>query len=319
MNITLNQLVSRTIFGCSLLMTPLMAQAVEQIEREMTVSANPNIELKVQRGKVEIIGWDKDIISVKGQLDELSEGFVFEKKGGDIIIEDKLPSSYRGNNDQGSNLVIRIPSNLALEAEGVSADYEVEKLVGKVQLSLVSGSMEVEDIEGKISLNTVSGDIKAEKLNGNIELETVSGDIKDKDVQGKVKYRLVSGELESENNLVTDLSIDQVSGDVEGSFTAAEKVKVVTVSGDIEVKLSDAITKVLFDTVSGDIEVKFTNMPNLAFEIDGGPGGRIENRLTDDKPMKTKYSSRQSIQFKTQQGSGSFNASTVSGKIKLEQ
>ncbi|WP_285163223.1 DUF4097 family beta strand repeat-containing protein [Shewanella goraebulensis] len=319
MNAKFSQLLGRIIIGSSVLFTSLMAQAVEQVDREISVSANPQIELKVQRGKVEIIGWDKGLISVKGHLDELSEGFVFEQKGDEVIIEDKLPSSYRGNNKQGSNLVIYVPSELKINAEGVSADYAMEKLTGKVELSLVSGNMKVEDIEGKISLASVSGNIKAEGLNGKIELETVSGDIKDKDIQGKAKYRLVSGELESENNLVTDLSIDQVSGDVEGSFIAAEKVKVVTVSGDIEVKLSNAVSKVLLDTVSGDIEVKFTNMPNLTFEIDGGPGGKIENRLTSDKPMKTKYSSRQSIQFKTQQGDGSFNASTISGKVKLEK
>ncbi|WP_247663278.1 DUF4097 family beta strand repeat-containing protein [Shewanella sp. MMG014] len=319
MNTKLNHLFSRIVIGCSVLLTPLMAQAIEQIDREMTVSANPQVELKVQRGKVEIVGWDKDIISVKGHLDELSQGFIFEQKGNEIVIEDKLPSSYRGNNKQGSNLVIRIPTNLMLEAEGVSADYEVEKLSGKIQLSLVSGSMEVEETEGEIKLNTVSGDIKADELNGKIELETVSGDIKDKNIQGKVQYRLVSGELESENNRVTDLAIDQVSGDIEGSFTSAQKVKIVTVSGDIEVKLSDAVSKVVFDTVSGDIDVKFSAMPNLSFEIDGGPGGRIDNRLTSDKPMKTKYTSRESIQFKTQQGDGSFNASTVSGKVSLEK
>ncbi|WP_299568861.1 DUF4097 family beta strand repeat-containing protein [uncultured Shewanella sp.] len=319
MNAKFSQLLGRIIIGSSVLFTSLMAQAVEQVDREISVSANPQIELKVQRGKVEIIGWDKGLISVKGHLDELSEGFIFEQKGDEVIIEDKLPSSYRGNNKQGSNLVIYVPSELKITAEGVSADYAMEKLTGKVELSLVSGNMKVEDIEGKISLASVSGNIKAEGLNGKIELETVSGDIKDKDIQGKAKYRLVSGELESENNLVTDLSIDQVSGDVEGSFIAAEKVKVVTVSGDIEVKLSNAVSKVLLDTVSGDIEVKFTNMPNLTFEIDGGPGGKIENRLTSDKPMKTKYSSRQSIQFKTQQGDGSFNASTISGKVKLEK
>ncbi|GIU48290.1 DUF4097 family beta strand repeat-containing protein [Shewanella sp. KT0246] len=319
MNAKFSQLLGRIIIGSSVLFTSLMAQAVEQVDREISVSANPQIELKVQRGKVEIIGWDKGLISVKGHLDELSEGFIFEQKGDEVIIEDKLPSSYRGNNKQGSNLVIYVPSELKIAAEGVSADYAMEKLTGKVELSLVSGNMKVEDIEGKISLASVSGNIKAEGLNGKIELETVSGDIKDKDIQGKAKYRLVSGELESENNLVTDLSIDQVSGDVEGSFIAAEKVKVVTVSGDIEVKLSNAVSKVLLDTVSGDIEVKFTNMPNLTFEIDGGPGGKIENRLTSDKPMKTKYSSRQSIQFKTQQGDGSFNASTISGKVKLEK
>lgn len=318
MNTKFNQFIGRIIIGCSMIIAPITAQAAD-VDREITVPANPQIELKVQRGKVEIIGWNKDLISVKGQLDELSEGFIFEQKGDEIIIEDKLPSSYRGNNKEGSNLVIRIPMKSMLEAEGVSADYKVEQINGKIQLSLVSGNMKVEDLEGDISLTAVSGNIKADTLKGKIQLETVSGDIKDKDIQGKAQYRLVSGELESENSQITDLEIDQVSGDVEGSFTAAQKVKIVTVSGDIEVKLSDAVTKVLFDTVSGDIEVKFTDMPDLAFEIDGGPGGRIENRLTNDKPLKTKYTSRHSIQFKTQQGNGSFNANTISGKVKLEK
>ncbi|PMG31154.1 hypothetical protein BCU94_09395 [Shewanella sp. 10N.286.52.C2] len=311
-------MIGSSLLITSTLLTSTLSFAAQSVDKEMTVSANPQIELKVQRGKVKIIGWNKDLISVTGQLDELSEGFIFEQKGNQIHIEDKLPSSYRGNNKDGSNLVIKLPKKLMLEADGVSAGYKVEMLSGKIEVALVSGNLEAEEIEGEIKLYTVSGNIESESLNGKIELETVSGDIKDKDAVGKAQYRLVSGEFESKNNQVTKLSIDQVSGDIEGNFIAAEKIKLVTVSGDIKISLGDKVSKASFDTVSGDIEVKFTNMPNLAFEVDGGAGGDITNSLTDDKPLKSKYSSRESIQFKTGDAKGRFSINTISGNIELK-
>ncbi|MDO6620365.1 DUF4097 domain-containing protein [Pseudomonadota bacterium] len=323
MNNQTSQFISRLIIGGSLLftttlMTSTMAFAAQSVEQEMTVNAKPQIELKVQRGKVEIIGWDKDLITVSGQLDELSEGFIFEQKGNQITIEDKLPNSYRGHDEDGSNLVIKLPIKLMLEAEGVSADYKIENLSGEIDLALVSGNLKANHMDGDIKLQTVSGNIESDKLNGKLELETVSGDIKDKSSAGKAQYRLVSGELESKDNQVTKLSIDQVSGDIEGNFSAVEKIKIVSVSGDIDISLSAKVTKASFDTVSGDVEVKFTQMPNLTFEIDGGPGGDINNELTDDKPLKTKYSARESIQFTTGDATGKFSVNTISGNIELK-
>ncbi|MCL1141342.1 DUF4097 family beta strand repeat-containing protein [Shewanella gaetbuli] len=318
MNNTTAHLLSKSVIASTVLLASTFANAVTSIDEQMTVTSPVLVDLNVQRGEVEILGWDKGIIRVTGTLDERSQAFIFEQKGNEIVIEDKLPKSYNGNNEQGSDLVIYVPTHINLEASGISADYEAANLNGKTLISVVSGSIEAENMTGEISLNTVSGEIETEQLNGKITLETVSGDIKDKNTQGTIEYRLVSGELESENSQVSELNIDSVSGDIEGKFLLAQKIKAVTVSGDMDLKLSEAVSKGLFDSVSGDIKLSFAATPNVTFDIDGGPGGDIDNRLTTDKPVKEKYSPAKSLTFSTGSADGRIEITTISGDVELE-
>lgn len=304
------------------LLAPLMAisaftMAAEPVDQQQDVAANPNVSVKVQRGNVSFVSWDKNSIQVKGELDELSEGFIFDVKGNSVVIEDKLPRSYQGNNKQGSQLTIYLPSQLNLDAQGVSTEVTLSKLSGQIAIALVSGNIGATQLNGSNKLTTVSGNINSKQLSGKINLETVSGDIDDNSSQGEAEFRLVSGELETHSDF-TQVSIDQVSGNIEATLKQINQINLVTISGDANINLGAQLSKAHLETISGDLTMAFSAAPNLSFMIDGGPGGKINNQLTDDKPIKQKYSSSQSLQFKSLSGDGQVNINTISGRISLK-
>ncbi|WP_394129075.1 DUF4097 domain-containing protein [Shewanella maritima] len=293
------------------------AIASQNVSESANVDANSRIELKVQRGQVNISTWNKDEVTVEGTLDALSEGFIFKQSGNKLIIEDKLPRRYQSKNEPGSDLTIKLPANIKLEAEGVSADYRVKDIDGTVKFELVSGDIEANNLSGKVKVSTVSGEIKANSLNGSIELETVSGKVSDKNSQGEISYRLVSGDLSAKSS-ADNVTIDQVSGEVDASFVKATEVKAVIVSGDIELELGANLQRGRMESVSGDIELEFTGKPSLQVDIDGGPSGDIKNELTSDVPSKAKYTSQQRLMFTIGDGSGKLNINTISGDIELK-
>ena len=303
-------------------LAPLMAisaftMAAESVDQQQDIAANPNVSIKVQRGNVAFVSWDKNSIQVKGELDELSEGFIFDVKGNSVVIEDKLPRSYQGNNKQGSQLTIYLPAQLNLDAQGVSADFALSKLGGQIAIALVSGNIEAKQLSGSNKLTTVSGNINSEQLSGKINLETVSGDINDNKSQGEAEFRLVSGELDTHSDF-TQVSIDQVSGDIEATLSQINQINLVTISGDANLNLGAQLSKGNLETISGNVTMAFNAAPNIHFMIDGGPGGKIDNQLTDDKPLKQKYSSSQSLQFKSLSGDGQVNINTISGRISVK-
>ena len=304
------------------LLAPLMVIsaltiAAESVDQQHDVVANPSVNIKVQRGNVEFISWDNNSIQVKGELDELSKGFIFDVKGNTVMIEDKLPRSYQGSNKQGSQLTIYLPKQLNLNAEGVSADFSVAKLSGQVAMALVSGNIQAGQLNGDTKLTTVSGNITSEQLNGKINLETVSGDIKDNGSQGQAELRLVSGELNTDSDY-TQVTIDQVSGDISATLKAISVLNMVTISGDAQLTLGAELANARLESISGDMNLRFTEQPNISFTIDGGPGGKIDNQLTDDTPLKQKYSSSQSLQFNSLSGDGQVNINTISGRISVK-
>lgn len=302
----------------ALVLTSLLpvAHSAEAVDKQLTVDAKPNVKIKVQRGTLELIAWDKSEIKVTGQLDELTEGLIFEKQGQHIIIEDKLPRSYQGNNSQGSQLKIYLPNTLELHGEGVSSDISAASFTGDVYLSGVSSDIKLVQSQGNISLKTVSGEITTEQLQGQLSFESVSGNIKNRQSQGQAKVRIVSGDIELESDF-TQVEIDQVSGEIEAKLPKIQTMNLVAISGDSELLLGGSLNQGSFESISGDIEMKFITQPNVAFDIDGGPSGDIKNTLTADKPVKQKYMPGKKLKFSSLQGNGSISINTISGDISV--
>ena len=317
MNNKLKKLAATFILSVSSILVSQMGFAAINVEQTLDLINQPNIKLEVQRGHVEIIGWNNNSVSVKGQRDELSQGFIFEQQGNTLIIEDTLPKSYSSKNKSGSNLVIFIPNNTQLNATGISANYQVKQLNGNINIALVSGNIKAENLTGEIQLNSKSGSINAQHLNGTVNLESISGEITDTHTSGKATYRVVSGNILSKASQVTDLAINSVSGDITGTHLSVEKINIVSISGDIELALSDAISDAFFDTISADVTLTFHTMPNAAFNIDGAANVRLNNQLTQDQPIKQAYSPSAKLKFNTGNAKGNIKINTVSGKIAL--
>jgi len=299
-----------------LLLVANMAIAAQSVDKQLPVDNDLKLNIKVLRGEVTVRSWDKNEISVKGTLDELSEGFILDKQGNQVTLEDKMPRNFNGNNKSGSDLTIMVPENLTLEAEALSSSYTLSSLSGVIEVYSVSGNINASDIKNQIFLHTVSGNIKTSELTGQIKLDTISGSITDKNSDGEISYKLVSGKLTA-NTSAENVSIEQISGDGKVQLKKVNELKVKTVSGDITLAMNNLKSRASLDSVSGDIELKLPKSLAANFNINGGPGGKIRNSLTDDEPKKEKYSPTSYLKFQTGSAGADIKISTISGSIKL--
>ncbi|MDB2386457.1 DUF4097 family beta strand repeat-containing protein [Shewanella sp.] len=309
---------SLTSLALSTLLFSQTLVAAEAVDQAQKVAATAEVNVNVQRGNIIFRSWDKNEVAVKGQLDEVSQGLTFTVSGSNVLIEDKMPKKYNGNNQDGSQLTIMLPQKIKLQAKGLSTNYRLNIFDGKMDISSISGNIKAEQLTNKVTLHTVSGDINSRALNGKILLETVSGKIKDTDSQGKMSYRSVSGDIHADSSL-NKMSLETVSGYANIKLDTINKFNVKTVSGNIDLSVNNLKDKANIESVSGDLNLHFVDNGDTSFNISGGPSGNIINKLTQDKVSKELYSPHTYIKFKTGDGSAHLNASTVSGNIVLSR
>ncbi|WP_065204430.1 DUF4097 family beta strand repeat-containing protein [Shewanella woodyi] len=306
---------------CLLLPLVLVSQfalASESIDKQVKVDEGLNLNIKVLRGDVTIQSWDKQEVSIQGTLDELSEGFIVEHQGNELTLEDKMPRQFNGKNKEGSLLTFKVPRSLNLTVSGLSADYKVTQVQGGISINSISGSVHLDSLDKQVYIKTVSGDINATALKGEISLQTVSGDIIDKQSKGEVSYKLVSGELTADS-LAKDVTIEQVSGDTNIKLASLNSLAVRTISGEVELTAESISDKATLSSVSGDLELTLNDGTDARFKINGGPGGRINNQLTSDKPSKEKYSPTSYLKFSLGDALANIDISTISGEITLKK
>lgn len=274
--------------------------AGERIDKSLEVSADGSVEIHNNRGKVTIEGWDKNKVSVKGKLDDLTKKFVFSREGDKTIIRVILPDTNTNGNVGGSKLKIFVPKKASLLFSGVSADVEISDVYNGVEINTVSGSINASNIKKRTAINNVSGDIKLKSVDGRIEISTVNGDV-EADVSAKnIVVNGVSSELVIRGKDIVSVSLSTVSGD------AKLYAKLVD---DGDVKMS---------SVSGDSFFYVGGQLNAQISLETGPGGNVLNRYSSDKPTQSFIGSER-LEIKLGEGAGSVRMSTVSGSIGLRK
>ncbi|MGB0893636.1 MAG: DUF4097 family beta strand repeat-containing protein [Parashewanella sp.] len=295
---------------------PFMTLAAEKVDKTLAVTASPSINIEVKRGDVSIKSWDKNQVQVIGTLDDYSEGLIFKKRGNSITIEDKVEQRIDLSGKAGSKLKIMVPKKLRLDAEGVSTDFDVSKLSGDIRVSSVSGDIDAKSLQGSPELKSISGEINANDLSGEIQLSSVSGQLNDKNSKGSIRYNAVSGDLNAHTQ-ASHIEIQQVSGQLNGDFSMAKSLQIKLVSGDAKFSVNGDINSLKAQSVSGDVMVKFSKLPDANVEIDGGPGGDIQNKLTQDKPKKARYTGAESLDITIGKGTANIRMDTISGDLIL--
>jgi DUF4097 and DUF4098 domain-containing protein YvlB len=238
--------------------------AGEDIDESKDASPDGLVEIINPRGEVTIRGWDENRIEIRGELDDLSEEFIFEIDGNTARIEVKIPK--RGANwGDGSDLEIQVPQGSRVSFESASSDSSVSNIQGGIRFRTASGDIDARNIESQINIKTVSGDIEVRDAAGRANVSSVSGEIELELTSKRISADTVSGDLELKLASFDQLFAKAVSGDMEISGT-------LTSNGDIETS-----------TVSGDIFLELIEPVDAEISIETGPGGDINNELSKDK------------------------------------
>jgi len=314
----INKLVSTSLIALLLLSADALA-ARDRVDEKRDASEAGFVRITIVRGQLEVEGWDRKEIQVTGLLDEQTKEFVFDVNKQDAIIEVKLPRKLDNRCcSDGSDLVVKVPRHSTVDISVVSTDIEVSDILGGLEVGSVSGDVRLSNIRERVDATAVSGDIDLHDGSGRISLKSVSGDITAYDSKGDMRLHSVSGDILT-RNVSDEFDLQSVSGDIEAYTTSYRRMRGNTVSGDVDVAGEmQPGGSVEFESVSGSVRVKLQGEVNARFDVETGSGS-IRNRVSDDRPVASKYARDETLRFIKGKGEGEVIISTRSGDIVLSK
>jgi hypothetical protein len=212
----------------------------QHIERTLELETKDLSELIAitGAGTVEIIGSDTaDKIIVQADIytsDDLDYTLSLERKGemAKLIAEHNTFDGLTININQGTSidLVITMPSDMALNLDDGSGDVAISGLKNTIEIDDGSGdlsvdggsSLKLEDGSGSLSISNLTGDMQLVDGSGSVYISNIIGDIRLDDgsgstlienTQGGVKVSDGSGDLVIKN-VTGEVKVDDGSGDI---------------------------------------------------------------------------------------------------------
>jgi len=278
----------------------LLATATQAADVNETIdaAADGHVDISNVAGTIEVYGWSKSSVEVTGDLGANVEELVLERDGDRVTVKVKVPQHSSGK--ISSEIVVRVPEGSSIDVSGVSADIEVEDVLGKQGLHTVSGDVTTKAASADVEAVSVSGDVEVEGDHKATETfaNTVSGDVTLFGLGGEVKAVAVTGDVTIDEGSYDRASIETVNGDL---FFLAELRK----GGKLGV-----------ETVNGDVEIELGSDVSAEFEIDSF-NGDIENCFGPEAQRTSKYAPGWELNFTEGDGEGSVTISTLNGDIHV--
>ena len=306
-----------------LMLTLLSAKTVkaagDAVDATKAVKPDGDVDIRVVRGEVDIIGWDQPEVRVVGTLDEATKAFIFEVDGDETRIFVRLEENRRGSfmDSKGARLKIYLPASGHTEFSGVSTDLEVEGLNGSVELGVVSGDVKLTGGLNRIEVQSVSGDIEIRDVSGRIIASTISGDLEVYNAAGEANYTSVSGDIQVYDGAEL-MELESVSGDIEVFSKLVRSATGHSVSGDIEFTADLAPgSDIEFNSISGSIVLALGGARDARVRLDTASGS-ISNGLSDHRPIEPRYGNGQELKFTLGEGEGQIRMSSRSGDLVLD-
>jgi hypothetical protein len=271
--------------------------AGQKIAQVLNVQGSGVVLVDVSRGFVKIRGWDKDQVSLKGELDDAVKEFVFKNKDDKTLIQ--IVTKGRHQWGDASVMQLLIPKNSRLKFKGIDTTFKLEELYNGVDGKTINGDLIIENTHKNIDVSSMSGSVKVIKSSGHARIEVVNGSI---DFSGKfndVFLESMSGNIIADVQEIDKLTIKNMSG-------------ITTIRGEIKDE-----ARVHLKSVNGDIFYKNVGELNAECKISSQFGGKIKNMLTKDLPEISRLN-QSNLSFVSGDGSGQLIINTVTGSINIE-
>ncbi|MBS02728.1 MAG: hypothetical protein CMQ24_08495 [Gammaproteobacteria bacterium] len=155
---------------------PALAERT-RVDESRSVEPGGFVHIKVVRGDLDVIGWERDEVHVEGLLDPRMRRFVFEVNGNDTLVDVQLPRRSGGGWGDATDLTVHLPRESSVEISVVSTDTRVENVEGGLELGSVSGEVSIRNVRDRLDLSSVSGEVEMRDVSGRTRATSVSGDI----------------------------------------------------------------------------------------------------------------------------------------------
>lgn len=274
----------------------LPAYAARDVEESTPAAAHGHVQVSNTSGDLDITGWDKLEIRVRGKLGRSAE-LKFVKEGDHTTVK----VVKEGSGDFGSSdLEVFIPQGSELTVNGVSSDIEIRNVHGVQRIHAVSGEVVADVFEGDIEVKTVSGDIQINGHGGDclVTITSLSGDNEIYNVAGEIESTTVSGDMEIRAGLLTRARLKATNGDIDVRADLAS-------GGRFE-----------SETISGDVELELTNGADLNVDIETFNGG-IDNCFGLESTRKSEYGPGRILRFDRGAGDRRVHIKTMNGDVDI--
>lgn len=188
------------------------------------------LEVRAQAGELEIRGepglarvgvHGTACASRASDLEQIR--LVQERRGDRLVLIAEMPESSGWGNEQRSlDLVLRVPSRLALEVDDGSGDATVRG-VASLDIDDGSGGLRIADVAGTVRVRDGSGDVDVQDVgalhvtgdgSGDIRASGVRGDVRvDEDGSGELRFSRVGGDVRVDHDGSGGIVAEDVGGD----------------------------------------------------------------------------------------------------------
>jgi DUF4097 and DUF4098 domain-containing protein YvlB len=211
------------------------------IIREFTITGDPEVEVRIASGRVEIITGTPGLVAV--EVETSDPGFIVEQRGNLVFVSSDRNTGWLS---RGSAFVtIRMPPDGEARVSTASARFDCEPHMSRIDVKTASGDVEVESAE-IATVKTASGDVGLESVTKSLRVATASGDIFVRgECEGSVGINTASGDVQIER---CDAAIDvnTVSGNTYIRRFTGNQASFKSMSGSIDLGIQEG-TKIELD------------------------------------------------------------------------
>lgn len=280
----------------SLAAWPALGQ--QRVDETVPASATAAIDIENPGGRVTVVGWDRDEVSVTGRVAERAE---LQIEGSGSHVEIRVDSHGRHSHDDDSHIEVRVPRRARLEIDATpNASVEINAVDGRIRAEAVNGGITVRGGSDEIEVETVNGPIEVDAPARRLRAESVNGRVVITGASGDIEAATVNGRLEVSGGRFERARLEIVNGRVlfEGELSPTALLEVESVSGDVELSLAEGVAADFSVTsFSGDIDNDF------------GPQAERTSRFTTEKELN----------FSNGGGGAKVEIHTLSGDVRLRK
>ena len=274
------------------------ANADTTVNKTIDASDDGEVSISNVAGSIEVVAWSRSAVKVEGTLGDDVEELVFERDGDEVTIKVKVPRHH--GRDIDSDIVVTVPKDSSLDVSGVSADIDVEGVLGEQDLATVSGDVMTKGTADDVDAASVSGNVEVQGTGARTDTEaaTVSGDVTLKGLSGEVEAESVSGDVTITDGAFEDAYLESVNGDL--TFHAE-----LMDDGDLGM-----------ESINGTVEVILNGTISAEFDIETF-NGSIKNCFGPKPERTSRYSPGLQLSFTHGDGDADVVIETLNGSVRI--
>jgi DUF4097 and DUF4098 domain-containing protein YvlB len=280
----------KTLLILGLLLPATVLAAGQRIDERRSVEPEARIEVGNVAGRIAVEAWDRDEVEIRGELGEGAKGLLIEGDAGRLSIKVDYP---RGGNGGGwfgwwgggrvgdTTLDLKVPARALLTLSAVSADIDVQGMVGRELVAKsVSGGVRIDADPQRLEVGSVSGKQRLRSAAGEISAETVSGSVEVRaEAPQSLRAESVSGTLDLQvSGSAASVTAESVSGSIRlsGALAPGARIRMESLSGGIDLRLPRATSaRLSASSFSGRIDSDAGEVERKRY----GPGSSLAHTL----------------------------------------